>query len=87
MAKYMQFDFSDYEEKFYPIIVRIDKDISYDLMKKIDDIVNGKINEYFDKDETWDTDEILIDNILKEISKQFDFTYEIIGIDYTVQCN
>ena len=87
MAKYMSFDFSDGECNHYPIVVRIEQDISYDLMKKIDKATNDKMNEYISNEDYWDTDEILVDNVLKEMSKKYNFNYEIVGIDYNVDCN
>lgn len=87
MAKYMSFDFSDGECNHYPIVVRIEQDISFDTMKEIDKATNDKMNEYISNGDYWDTDEILVDNVLKEMSKKYNFNYEIVGIDYNVDCN
>lgn len=87
MAKYMSFDFSDGECNHCPIVVRIEQDISFDTMKEIDKATNDKMNKYISKGDYWDTDEILVDNVLKKMSKKYNFNYEIVGIDYNVDCN
>lgn len=87
MAKYMSFDFSDGECNHYPIVVRIEQDISFDTMKEIDKFINKKMMEYIEEGDYWDTDEILVDNVLKKMSKKYNFNYEIVGIDYNVDCN
>jgi hypothetical protein len=87
MAKHMNFDFTDGECQHFPIIVRIDKDIDFDTMVNIDNAVRKKIDEYIENEEYWDSDEILLTEVLEEKAKEFDFNYEIINIDYTAYSN
>ena len=87
MAKYIEFDFSDTECYHIPIIVRIDKDIEFSIFKEIDESAQKKMDEYIENGEYWDTDEILVTEVMDEFSKKYDFNYEIVTMDYTVDCN
>ena len=87
MAKHMNFDFTDGECQHFPIIVRIEQDIDFDTMEKIDIAVRNKIDEYIENEEYWDNDEVLLTEVLDEKAKDFGFEYEIINIDYTAYSN
>lgn len=68
--KYLKFVFGENE-----IIVRIEKNLSF---KEANDIFSA-VEEESKKDFLrYDTDEMLVSSVLDE----FDFDYEIIGIDY-----
>ena len=71
MAKYMSFDFSDGECHHYPVVVRINEDISVDVMKEIDKTTQDKMNEYVEREEYWDADDILVDEVMKEFSEKY----------------
>ena len=86
MAKHMSFDFSDGECCHTPVIVRIEKDITFKQMNTIDEAIQGKINEYVENQEYWDTDEFLIDEVMKEFAKSLEFEYSFIFIDYESVC-
>ena len=86
-AKYISFDFSDCEDNDYHVIVRINKDIAYNILKKIGQSVQNKIDDLVAKGEYWDCDEILIDGAMKAFARQYGFTYEFVEIDYFVDCN
>ena len=85
--RYMSFDFSDGECKHYPIIVRINKFIDVDIMKKIDNATQNKMNEYIEKEEYWDADDILVDEVMKEFAEKYNFTYDFVEMSYCVDCN
>ena len=86
MAKYVSFDFCDGDYNHYPILVRVEQDISFDVMREMDDAINAKINEYVGNGEYWESDDILVNDIMKEMSKKHNFNYEIITVDYNVDC-
>lgn len=86
MAKYMSFDFSDGECSHRPVVVRIDKDLTFQQLTDIDKAIQHKMDEYVEEGEYWDTDESLIDDVMKEFSNNFVFDYEIISIDYESVC-
>jgi hypothetical protein len=85
--RYMSFDFSDGECKHYPIIVRINKFIDVDIMKEIDNATQNKMNEYIEKEEYWDCDDILVDEVMKTFAEKYNFTYEFVEMSYCVDCN
>ena len=85
--RYMSFDFSDGECKHYPIIVRINKFIDVDIMKEIDKTTQNKMNEYVEKEEYWDADDILVDDVMKEFAEKYNFTYDFVEMSYCVDCN
>ena len=85
--RYMSFDFSDGEGQHYPIIVRINKFIDVDIMKEIDKTIQNKMNEYIEKEEYWDTDDILVDDVMKEFAQKYNFNYEFVEMSYCVDCN
>ncbi len=87
MAKYISFDFSDGECHHYPVVVRINEDISVDVMKEIDKTTQEKMNEYVEREEYWDADDILVDEVMKEFSEKYNFTYEFVEMSYCVDCN
>ena len=82
MAKYMSFDFSDGECDHCPIIVRIDKDLSFQELNNIDKAIQNKIDEYCSEGEYWDTDEGLVSEVFDNLAVEMNFNYEIINIDY-----
>ena len=82
MSKYMSFDFSDGECDHRPVIVRIDKDLSFKELEDIDKAVQNKIDEYCSEGEYWSSDEGLISEVVDTIAMEMDFNYEIITIDY-----
>lgn len=84
---YMSFDFSDSECQHYPIIVRINKKLSVDVMKEIDKAIQMKMNEYIEKEEYWDADDILVDEVMLSFSEREKFTYEFVEMSYCVDCN
>lgn len=85
--RYMSFDFSDGECHHYPIVVRINKFIDVDVMKEIDNSIQKKMNEYIEKEECWDTDDILVDDVMKEFAEKYNFNYEYVEMSYCVDCN
>lgn len=87
MAKYMSFDFSDGECHHYPVVVRINEDISPDIMIEIDNATQKKMNEYIEEQDYWDADDILVDDVMKEFAEKYHFTYEFVEIAYCVDCN
>ena len=82
MAKYMSFDFSDGECDHTPIVVRIDKDLTFEELGNIDKEIQNKIDEYCSEGEYWDSDELLISEVIDTVAATMQFTYEIIKIDY-----
>ena len=82
MSKYMSFDFSDGECDHRPVIVRIDKDLSFQELNSIDKAIQNKIDEYCSEGEYWDTDEGLVLEVFDTIAVEMNFNYEIINIDY-----
>ena len=82
MAKYMSFDFSDGECDHDPVIVRIDKDLTFKELGSIDKEIRNKIDEYYSKGEHWNSDELLISEVIDTVAATMQFTYEIIEIDY-----
>ena len=82
MAKYMSFDFSDGECDHAPVVVRIDKDLTFKEHGNIDKEIQNKIDEYYSKGEYWDSDEQLISEVIDTVAATMQFTYEIIEIDY-----
>lgn len=86
MAKHMSFDFSDGECSHTPVIVRIEKDLTFGQMNTIDEAIQDKINEYVENQEYWDSDEFLIDGVMKEFAKSLEFEYCFISIDYESVC-
>lgn len=84
MAKYMSFDFSDGECTHYPIMVRIEQDISLEIMKEIDKAIKDKFSEYVEKDLYWKSDEEFVKTVLDELTKKYNFNYEVIRFDYMV---
>lgn len=87
MAKYMSFDFSDGECNHYPVVVRINEDISPDIMIEIDKATQKKMNEYIEEQDYWDADDILVDDVMKEFAEKYHFTYEFVETAYCVDCN
>lgn len=85
--RYMSFDFSDGECQHYPIVVRINKFIDVDVMKEIDNATQIKMNEYIEKEEYWDADDILVDDVMKTFAEKYDFNYEFVEMSYCVDCN
>lgn len=85
--RYMSFDFSDSEGYHYPIVVRINKFVDVDVMKEIDNAIQNKMDEYIENEEYWDCDDILVDEVMKEFSQKYNFTYEFVEIDYCMDCN
>ena len=85
---YIQFDFSDGECNHYPIIVRIESQFQLGADDKtyIDKLTQEKIDEYVENQEYWDSDEILIDEVMTEFKKDYEVDYEIIRIDYLIDC-
>jgi hypothetical protein len=85
---YIQFDFSDGECNRYPIIVRIESPFQLGADDKafLDKLTQDKIDEYVENQEYWDSDEILIDEIMAEFKKDYEVDYEIITIDYFIDC-
>ena len=88
MAVHMSFNFPDGKCKcsFIPIIVRIEKDLTFGQMCSIDEAVQRKINEYVKKEEHWNSDECLIDEVIKEFADKLKFKYVFITINYKVFC-
>ena len=88
MTSYVQFDFSDGECNHLPIIVKIDSQFQLGADDKayLDKLTQDKIDEYVENQEYWDSDPILIDEIMAEFKKDFEVDYEIINIDYTIDC-
>ena len=85
--RYMSFDFSDGDYHRYPIIVRINENISVDVMKEIDNATQNKMNEYIGNEEYWDVDDILVDEVMKEFAEKYNFTYDFVEMSYCVDCN
>lgn len=81
---YMSFDISGGECRYYPIIIRITPLISVEVMKEIDNAIQDKIKQYVEKQEYWDIDEILIDEVVMEIATKYDFDFEFVEINYCV---
>ena len=88
MTSYVQFDFSDGECNHLPLIVKIDSQFQLGVDDKayLDQLTQNKIDEYVENQEYWDSDPILIDEIMAEFKKDFEVDYEIINIDYTIDC-
>ena len=88
MTTYVQFDFSDGECNHLPLIVKIDSQFQLGADDKayLDKLTQDKIDEYVENQEYWDSDPILIDEIMAEFKKDFEVDYEIINIDYTIDC-
>lgn len=86
-CRYICFDFSDFECKHYPSIVRINKKVSIEILKEIDQSIQNEMNEYIDREEYWDTDEYIVDKIMQEFAAKYEFTYEFVEMDYLVDCN
>ena len=42
----------------------------------MDNAIQDKINQYVEKQEYWDIDEILIDEVVMEIATKYDFDFE-----------
>jgi hypothetical protein len=53
-------------------------------MEEIDNAVHDKINQYVEKHEDWETDELLVKEVLTEIAKKYDFDFEFVEINYWV---
>lgn len=85
-ATYVKFDFSDGECQHFPVEVRIDKKLNHEQLKQIDDSIQKKMNEYIENEEYWDSDDILVEDVMKAFAPLMDFNYEIIGFDYVVDC-
>ena len=85
---YIQFDFSDGECNHLPLIVKIDSQFQLGADDKayLDKLTQDKIDEYVENQEYWDSDPVLIDEIMAEFKKDFEVDYEIINIDYTIDC-
>ena len=85
---YIQFDFSDGECNRYPILVRIESrfPLGEDDKASLNKLTQDKIDEYVENQEYWDSDEILIDEIMEEFKEDYEVDYEIIAIDYTIDC-
>ena len=86
MAVHMSFDFSDGECSHTPVIVRIEKDLTFEQMSSIDEAVQKKIDEYVENEEYWDSDECLIDEAIKEFADKLEFKFEFITINYESVC-
>jgi hypothetical protein len=86
MAVHMSFDFSDSECSHTPVIVRIEKDLAFKQMTSIDEAVQKKINEYVENEEYWDSDECLLDEVIKQFADELEFKYEFITINYESVC-
>jgi hypothetical protein len=56
-------------------------------MKEIDKTTQNKMNEYIEKEEYWDADDILVDEVMKEFAEKYNFTYEFVEMSYCVDCN
>ena len=87
MAKYVSFDFTDGECTHYPIIVRINEDVEFSVLKNINDVIKKQMKKYIDNQDYWDTDEILVDEVMKKCAKKYHFTYEIVSIDLCIDCD
>ena len=89
---YIQFDFSDGECNHYPVIVRIESQFQLGADDKalLDKLTQDKIDEYVENQEYWDSDEILIDEVMTEFKngflKDYEVDYEIIAIDHHIDC-
>jgi dTDP-D-glucose 4,6-dehydratase len=86
MAVHMSFDFSDSDCCHTPVIVRIEKDLTFGQMSSIDESVQKKIDEYVENEEYWDSDECLLDEVIKQFAKSLEFEYSFISIDYESVC-
>ena len=82
MAVHMSFDLSDGECSHTPVIVRIEKDLTFGQMCSIDEAVQNKIDEYVENEEYWGSDEYLIDEAIKKFADELEFKYEFITINY-----
>lgn len=87
MAKYVSFNFSDGECEHYPIIVRINSDITTEQLKELKKVTFKLMERYIEEGDYWDTDEILVENAIQEFVNKYDlmdFSYEIVGIDFNI---
>ena len=82
MTKYISFNFSNEECDHIHVVVKIDKDFSFQQLREFDKMIKDKINEYVKNEEYWDSDEMLIDEVLKQASETYNFDFEIVSIDY-----
>ena len=65
-----------------PIVVRIekDKDIDYDILKKINQATKEKIKSVI----KWNNDFDFIDEIMKSFANKYNFQYQIIFADINI---
>ena len=70
MARYIKFDFGDE----YPILVRVEKDLTQQDYDSIEDATQSFIDHV---DDQWDANELFVSTIMDS----FRWDYEIIGID------
>lgn len=70
MARYIKFDFGDE----YPILVRVEKDLTQQDYDSIESAIQSFIDHV---DDQWDANELFVSTIMDS----FRWDYEIIGID------
>lgn len=81
MAKYMSFNFADCYEDNYPVIIRFEEDLTHNKLMQIANKFKESIADFRERKEDWDSDEALLDNVLKE----FGYKYEYVDIDENVE--
>ena len=87
MSNYISFDFTDGDNNSFPIIVRIENEISNEVYKEIDIAIQNRMDEYIEKHEYWDCDDILVDEVMKKYADKYKFNYEFVSINYHINCN
>lgn len=87
MSNYISFNFTDGDNNSFPIIVRIENEISNEIYKEIDIAIQNRMDEYIEKQEYWDCDDILVDEVMKKYADKYKFNYEFVSINYNINCD
>jgi hypothetical protein len=88
MKTYIKFDFSDNECGHFPVTVCIERDtkLTAKEFESIKTAINNKIDEYVESGEYWETDELLVQEVLEQSKDDYGFTYEIVNVDFMMEC-
>ena len=82
MAKVISFDFTDGDNKHYPVIVRIEDDLTDKQIDEIEDAMQSLIDKYVSDGGYWDCD----DGLVCDVMNSFNYVWEFVCADRIVTC-
>lgn len=79
---YISFNFEDVEYNICPVIVKFFKKIDEKEKEKIAFVIKDVMKHYAEEGDCWDSDDLLIEEVLTKM----EYKFEIIDVKYIIDC-